>query len=365
MFKFSHRPLASFLTAFVVCMGAGSPVWAEDEDVDARQTVAEDAQRDRDATGKQSGQDGVDVAREKEARKYVRVARDSDARPLALETSVVTFIADGGKYKGVTVELVGAVHVADRAYYQQLNKLFTEYDVLLYELVAPEGARIPKGGREKGGSAIGSLQGGMSSLLELHHQLDGIDYTKDNFVHADMTPDEFAKSMRDRGESFLQIFLRALGQGAALQATGKQSVSETDLLLAMLSKDRALRLKRLMARQFEEMESSMSIFDGPEGSTLITERNKKCFDVLGKQLELGHKRIGIFYGAGHLADMEKRLADDFRMKRTSEKWIAAWDLKRKSRKSNDDDAERRKENVEADETNHESTDQPPAIKKAS
>ena len=270
---------------------------------------------------------------------YIRISHDDDEKPIALETSVVTFISEGEKHKGVTVELVGAIHVGDEAYYDELNKLFESYDVLLYELVAPEGTRVPKGGRKGNASAVGALQGGMSSLLDLEHQLSKIDYTKENFVHADMSPEEFAKSMSDRGESFLQMFFRAMGQSAAMQATGKQPVSDADLLFALLSKDRSVRLKRLLARQFEDMESSMSIFDGPDGSTLITERNRKCFEVLAKELENGHRRIGVFYGAGHLADMEKRLAADFGMKRTGEKWVAAWDLTKPAKEAVEPEAE--------------------------
>ena len=258
--------------------------------------------------------------------KYIRIARDDDEKPLALQTSVITFTPAGEKHQGVTIELVGAVHVGDADYYGQLNKIFESYDVLLYELVAPEGTLVPKRVGKESGSAIGLLQGGMSSLLELEHQLEQIDYTKDNFVHADMTPEEFAKSMSDRGEGFLQMFFRAMGQGAAMQGAAKQPVSETDLLFAMFAQDRSTKLKRLLARQFEDMETSMAIFDGPDGSTIITERNKKCFEVLTKELENGHKRIGVFYGASHLADMEKRLVEEFHMQRAGEKWIVAWDL---------------------------------------
>ena len=39
----------------------------------------------------------------------------------------------------VTIDLIGAVHIGEKAYYDKLNKEFEQYDVLLYELVAPEG----------------------------------------------------------------------------------------------------------------------------------------------------------------------------------------------------------------------------------
>ena len=48
---------------------------------------------------------------------------------------------------------------------------------------------------------------------------------------------------------------------------------------------------------------------GFAGTVLITERNKACFKVLDKEIADGKKNLGIFYGAGHMTDMEKRLTD--------------------------------------------------------
>jgi len=261
-----------------------------------------------------------------EGAKFIRLRRDDSERPLAMETAVVRFASE--KRPGVVVDLIGAVHIADKGYYDELNKLFESYDVLLYELVAPEGTTIPKGGRKGGsGHPIGALQDGMGSLLELHHQLTCIDYTKANFVHADMSPEEFSKTMADRGESFFQMFLRMMGQGMAQNAAGgKNGNSDVDLLFALFSRDRATKLKIAMAEQFENLEGQMSVL---EDSTIIGQRNRKCFEVLEKQLMDGKKTIGVFYGAGHFPDMEKRLVADFGMKRESEKWLTAWQLAKK------------------------------------
>ena len=103
-------------------------------------------------------------------------------------------------------------------------------------------------------------------------------------------------------------------------------MSDSALLMALFSKDRATALKTIMAEQFESLEGSMSALDGPGGSTIITERNKRCFEVLDKQLAAGKKRIAIFYGAGHLPDMERRLIADYGLKRGSETWLPAWQL---------------------------------------
>jgi hypothetical protein len=260
-----------------------------------------------------------------EETKFIRLKRSNDNRPSAMETAVVRY--QSSKQPGVEVDLVGAVHVGDKSYYDDLNKLFEGYEVVLYELVAPEGTRIPKGGR-KGASThpIGLMQDGMSSILELSHQLNCVDYTRKNFVHADMSPDDFNKSMEERGESFVQMFLRLMGSGIAQNASGGGGANDTALLLALFSKDRALALKTVMAQQFESLEGAMAALDGPGGSAILTERNKRCFDVLDKQLEAGKKRIAIFYGAAHLPDMERRLVGDYGFKRSGESWLSAWQL---------------------------------------
>jgi hypothetical protein len=85
-------------------------------------------------------------------------------------------------------------------------------------------------------------------------------------------------------------------------------------------------MKVAMAEQFDQMEGQLDILDGPEGSTILTERNRKAFEVLDRELKAGKKKIGVFYGAAHLPDMEKRLLSDFGLKRSGERWVSAWSL---------------------------------------
>ena len=234
--------------------------------------------------------------------------------------------AVGGK-PGATVDLIAAVHIADKAYYERLNREFAGYDVVLYELIAPEeGAKFH---RKPGAShgALSSVQSGVGDLLNLDFQLDHIDYTRPNMIHADMSPDQFAKSMKDRGESFFAMFLRAAGYGIARQGDGSQDDAFAGVVLALFSKNRALALKRVMAEQFSDLEGTQSALDGPKGSTIIAQRNKVALEGLRKQIAAGKKKIAIFYGAAHLPDMQKRLRSDFGLVRGSTRWLVAWDLK--------------------------------------
>src|SRR5262245_4639124 len=85
--------------------------------------------------------DGAKSNSATEESKFIRLRRTDDNRPAAMETAVARYASE--KRPGVGVDLIGAVHVGDRAYYDELNKLFEGYEVVLYELVAPEGTQIP------------------------------------------------------------------------------------------------------------------------------------------------------------------------------------------------------------------------------
>lgn len=257
---------------------------------------------------------------------YLRIIRNDRDEPIAMQTSVVTFRPK--QASEVTVDLIGAVHVADASYFRQLNALFRQYDALLYELVAPEDHNVPTGGRSQ--HPVGQMQQGLKSMLDLDYQLEQIDYTKRNFVHADMSPEEFSRVMSERGESFLQMMMRMMGAALVLQRTNGGG-SDADILFALFASDRSLRLKRIMSTQFGDLEGTMSVLEGEDGSTIIGQRNRKALEVLRRQLNKGKKRIGIFYGAGHLPDMEERLAEGFGFypDEKSIKWLTAWDMKGK------------------------------------
>jgi hypothetical protein len=120
------------------------------------------------------------------------------------------------------------------------------------------------------------------------------------------------------------MFFQMMGYGFAQQ--GKGGNTEMELLMALFAKNRAHKMKVAMAEQFDNMEGQMEVLEGKDGSTILTERNRKAFEVLDRELKAGKKKLGVFYGAAHLPDMEKRLLNDFGMKRSGERWVTAWSL---------------------------------------
>lgn len=296
------------------------------------------------------------AAEEKQAEgQFIRVVADEAGDPQTLETSVVRYALPLDSGDELVVDLIGVIHIGDAQYYAELNELFRDYDALLYELVAPEENAIPQS--EEGASLLGNLQGGMGHALGLEFQLDHIDYTADNFVHADMSPEEFARSMEERNESFLSMFFEAMQQQAAQeeQSSGAFDLSgflsffneegqidpqrvmrsliddqaqSIQLMVELFQGGQSFTLKKMMAAQMAAADDQMALFNGPDGSTIITERNKVALHELLRQIALGKRRLGVFYGAGHMADMEVRLLEEFGFERRESRWLVAWNMRR-------------------------------------
>lgn len=278
-------------------------------------------------------------SRKTPAGKFIRVQRDLQGRPTKLETAIVRY-APATAAGGVVVDLVGAVHVGDRSYYRELNDKLAEYDVVLYELVAPPGTRIPKGGRRNLDNPIALVQQLMKFVLDLQSQTEQIDYTRKNFVHADLSPEQMAKAIRDRGDDGLTLFLSItadlLRQQNLQQQHAAPAGSREDIdLSSLLEPEGAVKLKRIMAEQMERL-GTPGMGLGPTLNTiLIADRNQACLKVLQKELAKGRKKIAIFYGAAHLPDFDKRLREDFGLARRGEEWLTAWDIRVKEKTVDD------------------------------
>ncbi len=270
-----------------------------------------------------------------------------DATGARLQTGIATY----RNKAGVTVDLIGAIHVADKAYYEQLNQRFKSYDAMLYEMVggpiekrekrSKDAVTSPEEQAEEKAEAaaaeklswLHSLYDRMQSTLELESQMAIVDYHRPNFVHADMTVVQFTSLQKERSESFLSLWWKAVQS----QVDQPQQTSQPGLLKILeilCRKDSATELKRLVGRSFDEMESLMSGMETGNGTVILTERNKVALAAMEKQIAAGKKKLGIFYGAAHLPDMEKRLlAMGFTLQKSE--WFTAWDLPPEPVKKND------------------------------
>lgn len=275
------------------------------------------------------------------AGKFIRVLRDDDKKPVALQTATTRYAVMRGDGE-LVVDLIGVVHVGDKKYYRQLNKQFEQYDVLLYELVASPEDRVPMKNR-RNDNPLAMLHQLMNVALDLDSQMAHIDYTKKNFVHADMSPEEMAKAMRERGDDRMTLMLSIAAdflRQQNLQRLKEEKQQEdpdteppkefdfTEMLELLTDPSGPVKLKQMMAEQFAQGDPAGGL-GKTVGQILITDRNKAAMKVFQKELAKGKKRIGIFYGAAHMPDFEKRLKEDFGLRRKGVTWQTAWDMKAK------------------------------------
>ena len=240
-----------------------------------------------------------------------------------LDSAVVTY----RNADGVTVHLVAALHIGEKSYYEGLAKTFEGYDALLYEMVKPKDAPVPVKGQPAGGM-VSAFQRFLKDVLELEFQLDAIDYGAPNFVHADLDVETFFKLQEERGESLFTLMLRSMmsQMARAGQPGAPAPITIFDILAAMNSPDSARQYKLLFARQFQDVEAQIAGLEGPNGSVLLTERNKAALRVLGGTIDEGKKNIGIFYGAGHMPGIEDVLVNEMGFERVGVEWRLAWDM---------------------------------------
>jgi len=252
--------------------------------------------------------------------RFTRVDVDDQDQPRALQLGISSY---GGN--GFTVDLIGAIHIGDPAYYAKLNEMFKSYDALLYELVAPPGIDINAEVAERKG-LLSKTQVGLTRLLDLSFQLDEIDYGQPNFVHADLTPSELRQSMQERDESLYVYFWRAFFASVNEYAKDPLGLKDWQLLSGMLNAADGNSLKTMMAYEMTNLDSVQDILGEDSDSAIVGARNARVIEVLRGQLDAGSRRIGIFYGVAHMPDLEERLLKDLGLSYEKTTWIDAWQL---------------------------------------
>jgi len=130
--------LAIFALGLAFCLAASNPTFA------IQTEVADQASSDQETQATQAKKTKAKKSHEH----FMRIRKNYRGQRVALETSITRYELKNEAGEAVTVDLIGAVHIGEKEYYEALNERFEQYDSMLYELVAPEGTVIPKGGRE-------------------------------------------------------------------------------------------------------------------------------------------------------------------------------------------------------------------------
>lgn len=316
------------------------------------------------AIGSEPDSHNAQIASENRESPWFRIVRDGKA-PVALQTSIVrhsgSYVGKDGQARDVSVDLVGAIHLAEPEYYDALNEEFKNYETVVFELVAPKGsdtkqlfaeeAKEDENGKKK--SSVSPLdfvsysQIKMSEALGMVHQKDGIDYLADNFVRGDMDAEDFIIQLfsnGDVGEFFVDNFFSGFSDETLGQMEGWG-------IVLLSAKNRRLALRRLFAVELSDSElndidketrrlekgepnddvdsDALQKASGEEREgVLIHLRNKKAIEAVKKELDAGKTKIAVFYGAAHLPDLNRRIEKNLGLTRDGEpRWFNAWNMR--------------------------------------
>lgn len=258
-----------------------------------------------------------------EAPIFIRYQKGKTAQDGALQIAQAVYESPKTKVK---VVMYGVVHVADKAYYQAVQKDLDSYDAVLYEGVGTPAEKKAMEGKKKPTSSISELQMLMCDVLGLEYQLKAINYKAKNLVHADMSIKQFQQATGGQGVPQPGIpgmdFLNNESMKPLLKM-GKQ-------LIKMLMKSNPQwqnSLKLQMAQQLTQAAGGkVPGMSEQMYNVIVIERNKVVMKVLEKELAKRKKgTIAVFYGAAHMPDFHKRM-EKLGFKQTSKTWKSAWSL---------------------------------------
>jgi len=281
--------------------------------------------------------------------KFLRLLTDEYQNPVALQTATANYVLKNEEGEIVLeVFLEGVIHIADASYYRSFQKRFERYDTVLYESILRRETK--EADETETPSGFEMLQQLSTGTLGLAYQFDEIDYQANGMLHSDLTLEEIAERMEDRGDDqatlladLLAHIIQKLNVAGKDDGAGKDSSAATDeteenaspnkklnpkeLLSVFTDPDGIMKIRRMMASALVDSKLLESAFPPSIHKMIIGDRNERAMSVLSKQAEDGKKRIALFFGVGHMADFEERLVCEYGMKLVGVNWRNAWDLR--------------------------------------
>lgn len=240
---------------------------------------------------------------------------------------------------GPAIWMVAVTHIATTNYYEQLQRFLDAQPLVLFEAVRTEEGRMPK--HREGYS----LQADLAHALGLTFQLDEIDYDRPNFHNSDLSLEQltriFAANTNTVTESGADEGKSAAGAvefGALVQAmSGEGFVGGLARLgVSILASSTRLQAatKVALIEVLGSLPNDLTQIAGlPAGMqrllrVLVEERNAAVVRDLRAALAKrpAPKSVGVFYGAGHMADLEFRVCQALGYAPVEDRWLTAFDV---------------------------------------
>lgn len=221
-----------------------------------------------------------------------------------------SFVSSTGN--GPKVTLLGVIHIADEKYYGEIQNILNKADLVLYEGIGTqeENDEVKKNCPEISKKGINSQHENTARKLRLVFQ-QKIIKQGDNFVHADAS---LMSLLDERGIAINKPLCERLR---------KQYVTdpfEDDSEITPNRHQLAFILTKNLSHERNE-------FTTKDVETILFFRNGIVIEALKKHLPLytPDQEIVIFYGAGHMPDIENSLKDlDYSLNET--RWFSAFEL---------------------------------------
>lgn len=233
--------------------------------------------------------------------------------------------------KHVTIDLVGAIHVADKEYFESVKEHLDGLDQVLYEAVRP------KEGEPSGHLLLlRRFYKILAGELDCAYQMEAIDYNNlpGHWEHCDMAEEEMASF---GGLLYDEALTSSRLYGAVVRfATAQLDLLEKEVTAArgapggMFTPFKRMAAERLvnamgnpLLRQIQMLVPDLLLGRG----VILKARNKVVCDRLEEFTTHAEEnlRIGVFYGAAHLPDIEQYLKD-LGYEHRATFWQPAWDL---------------------------------------
>jgi hypothetical protein len=254
---------------------------------------------------------------------HLRYVAPATGVPGGLDLAVTSWIDPAG---GARVDLVGAVHMADPSFYRAVQRRLDRVDVTLFEAVIPEGTTLRQLEAQAAAPAsepLRALQTRMATWLGLTFQLEGVDYTRPHFVHADVTAEELA-ALTGATEGALEVPASLRMALKLMDVVGPL----LDRLMGDTTKAGPLRqqLKRQMAAALGTLDAQTALagLGAQMQEVLLHKRNAVVLVRLQEvRRQAAVHSIAVFYGAAHMAGLEEGLAG-LGYVRANAEWLRAW-----------------------------------------
>jgi hypothetical protein len=239
------------------------------------------------------------------------------------------------------------MHVGEPGYYRALQRFLDTQTIVLYEGVKPESHphhvhedAVASNHATTPVKSGYSMQSTLAHSIGLVFQLDAIDYDRTNFLNSDLSIDQIQSIMaggqplgapgQEGGsptsfDTLLQIMDGSSFLGSLFRV-GMQFIAASPKMQAMA--------KLTFIEAIGRLKGDLSEVQGlpPDLKqlimVLIQARDKNLVADLKNELKKipSSGSLAVFYGAGHMEDLEKRITSELHYRPTQEQWLTAFSV---------------------------------------